>query len=122
MQNPAGQPAGFSFAPWAAAASVVGEELGPEIADSEIREVVDGVLARVSLGFLVSRKPAVAKPCAVAEGQGALFARQMLVLLGHFPAIAPMPVLFANRRALSLFPLDGFRAGGQVWISHSAVP
>ena len=120
MQNPAGQPAGFLFG--RPGDSVVGEELRPEIADAEIREVVGRVLVRVILGFLLGREAAVAEPCAVAEGQGALLTREVLVSLRDLPAIAPMARGFTHGGASGLFPLDGFRAGGQVWMSHSARP
>ena len=55
-------------------------------------------------------------------GQGILFAGKVLVFLRHLPAIAPMAGGLANGFAPGLFPLDGFRAGGQVWMSHSARP
>jgi hypothetical protein len=82
--------------------SVVGEELRAEIADLEVQQVVDDILARVALGFGFGFELAVTEPGAVAERQRALFAGKVGVPVGNLPAIAPVAearVCFERLRA-----------------------
>ena len=70
------------------ASSVLGEEFRPDIADTEHQKIVFGDTQGFLLGRVAGRKPAIAKPGAIAKGQGPLPPGQLRMLLGNMPALA----------------------------------